>query len=95
MNKFLVLMTLLSLAACGGGDSEGNGGNDNNVVSNSQKFDYQFIFNGCDTGRHKLGSLSALCDRLESQSQNNNCAIDRRESYFKENGCPGRFSPSK
>lgn len=61
---------------------------------------YDYTSNGCATGKHAFkastyeGALAQLCAALQSESLNNHCALELRNSAFKEQ-CPGQVFQSK
>lgn len=79
---FLAAMTLLcsacDLSAVGIGKSK-----------KKEQYKYNLTYNGCSTGEHKFSSKDAMCDALQNNSLNNNCARDLREQHFRGE-CPGK-----
>src|SRR4051812_25912080 len=58
--------------------------------SGNQK-NYEFTFNGCDTGQHSFESNTAYCEGLRSDALNHGCAYDlRKDAYLNE--CGSAFS---
>ena len=45
----------------------------------------------CETGEHKYKNLTEVCQGLQSDFKNNNCALDQRITIFRELHCPGTF----
>ncbi len=51
------------------------------------RYTYQYIVNGCDTGRQTFTSKEAYCAGLANEQLNNNCAADLRRQAAIEKGC--------
>lgn len=63
----------------GGGNSGGGSGG-----GNSSSYSYQFVENGCDTGKHQFPSLAEYCNALKDNSLNNGCAYRMRMETYKQ-----------
>jgi hypothetical protein len=80
---FLIMLTLL---ACGKESESFGSGTSTNQLSINES--YQFISNGCDTGKReftgedKTQVRNALCMGLQSDSLNNWCAYSLRYKHF-------------
>lgn len=89
-NIFLLSIFALSLAACSedSGGRKGSSGSNQNVGTSDIKDSYQFVMNGCDTGKHDFASASMeetkkqLCVALQDDQLNNSCAEPLRQDYF-------------
>ena len=57
--------------------------------SKSEKFEYDFTYNGCPTGKKSFGSRDEMCSALQNNSLNNHCAQDMRRQHFSRE-CPGK-----
>lgn len=53
--------------------------------------EYQFTYNQCSTGKHKVNSKKEYCDALLNDSLNNNCARELRVQAYQQN-CTGSQS---
>ncbi len=74
MQKIFAGMLLVCsglVGACGGSSN-----------SKSEDLSYQFVQNGCDTGKHSFKSKEELCNGLKDDALNKGCALGlRMESY--------------
>jgi hypothetical protein len=97
VNKFLTYTLCISFGACGitkndskeSGNSSGS--NVSNSTSSSEKYTYDFNYNGCKTGKKEFTSKAAFCDGLKDHALNNGCAEILREEHFKRQSCSGSF----
>ncbi len=55
----------------------------------TETFSYEFQYNGCKTGRQSFKSKGDLCNALQNNTLNNNCASGLRANYFQKN-CPNQ-----
>ncbi len=96
-------LTLSLLAACGK-ESKSKISQDNAVAPSSEnskqiKDSYQFVLNGCDTGKHEfIGDDSdsvkkQLCDALQDDKLNASCAESLRLEQFKVRCSGYKWSP--
>lgn len=86
-----ITMFTLALGACSNGGGGGappvtpitpNSPTPTPVPDVAGEFSYEYIYNGCSTGKHKLLSKKEYCDALLNDSLNNNCARELRiEGY--------------
>jgi hypothetical protein len=90
---FLALVSFLS--ACG--SPSGGGGSDTSVKSKTQQTSFEFIemaFGGgnkCTTTMREFDTTEAMCNALKQRSENQNCALEQRKSFFSEVSCTGNF----
>ncbi|KYG60672.1 hypothetical protein AZI85_11785 [Bdellovibrio bacteriovorus] len=90
-NSLLLTALTMVLGACG------NGGGGQPVVTAAapipnpnptptsigyEELTYEFKFNGCSTGKHKLLSKKEFCDALLNDALNNNCARELRIEHY-------------
>lgn len=91
-----VIVTLASLLSGCGSSSSGTSA-ETTGKSKSQKTSYEFIelaFGGgnkCTTTVRKFDTPEAMCNGLTQRSENQNCALDQRKSFFSEVSCAGNF----
>jgi hypothetical protein len=68
------------------------------ACGSSGKEEYQFVENGCDTGKHEFKAdsqaeaTSQMCTALQDDKLNNSCAEDLRRNEF-AGKCSGTFTP--
>lgn len=95
--KSTVLLLLVVSLLSGCGSSSSGDGTDTTVQSNSNQTSYEFIeltAGGnikCTTTARKFDTTETMCDALKQRSENQNCALNRRKSYFSEVSCAGNF----
>lgn len=78
MKKILLLVFLMPMAMVGCDSDSG---------SDDETYAYQFVINGCDTGKKAFNGKAAFCSALKNHNLNNGCAFDaRKEAYEKRCG---------
>jgi hypothetical protein len=75
----LIVLSLSSLAACGSTEASDE--------SKSEKYTYEFEFNGCKTGKHSFSSKSEYCEALLDDDLNHGCARSMREDMAAKKDC--------
>jgi hypothetical protein len=68
-------------------DSGSASGRASTGVTAGQRYKYQMVENGCDTGEHVFYTKQALCDGLKNDALNNNCAADSRDRLYRRHSC--------
>ncbi len=89
--KLIFVTSFLALSACSieaGGKkiAEVGGGGDN---KKTESYSYQYVENGCDTGKITAGSQQERCDKLRDDASNQYCARSMHFEAFKAE-CPGQ-----
>jgi hypothetical protein len=100
-NKFFGLLfgtfMVAMLTACGSESSSSSAVNGQSFFYTNGIFQYQMSDStaNCQTGEHQFESLAEMCTGLESNSLNNNCALNSRTANFAQAGCAGSFQAAQ
>ncbi|KHD88482.1 MAG: hypothetical protein OM95_08180 [Bdellovibrio sp. ArHS] len=101
-NSLLLTALTMTLGACGNGSGGGQpitaaapipNANPTPSAVVTEELTYEFSFNGCSTGRHKLLSKKEFCDALLNDALNNSCARELRIEHYNRH-CTGTQSTS-
>lgn len=78
--------TLILFALCACSSSGSNASKDGPQFGNNKtSLSYQFVENGCDTGKHIFSDKASYCDALTNDELNNHCAASLRAQDFARN----------
>lgn len=88
---FAPVLALLILSACGTEDLGAEGSANASSHQESKSYSYEFEVNGCNTGKHTVGTVAEYCNALKDDERNRYCAHVLREEAFYAMECSGTF----